>query len=149
MAYTEVEFETFIILWRLSRDSRIIYRERFRVKIKLELWPCYKYVLYICIYHIYVCVCVCIKMAFISCVVRVEIKVFPFIVLISVYKRGRKWEFSSLWGSQHSVKNEKGRILLFWVMVCILDFIAVPLNFHLCWHLGILSLLFLKCSGKA
>lgn len=52
--------------------------------------------------------------------------------------------FPLLGDSHHSVKKEKERAYLFWVIVCILNFVAVPLNFHLCWHLGILSLLFLK-----
>lgn len=38
-----------------------------------------------------------------------------------------------LFGDSHlGVKKEKGSMLLFWVIVCILNFVAVPLNFHLC-----------------
>lgn len=147
MVYTEIS-ETFVIRWRLSRHSRnYMYRE-IQVKIMNSI-TYYQYVLYICIYHIYVCICVYIENGFyiMSCLSWNE--KFSHSLSWYLYTNMREnGDFPLLGIVSIVLKMRKEEYFFFWVMVCILKFIAVPLNFHLCWHLGILSLLFLKWREK-
>lgn len=57
-------------------------------------------------------------------------KCFPIHCACICINVGENEDFPFFGSSDHSVKKEKK--VLFWVIVCILNFIAVPLNFHLC-----------------